>query len=362
MQQIIRAPVFLFALVLAGCNAMATKQTINAIDEHIKITGRYLPVGNIVTYDWAGVKIAFRTDAPLVQVNLDGGYSDYNIWVDKKLQQVWRAAPSDNYLTLTFDQGIHLVEIEKRNDPHYAAAHFNGLYLPQGGKLYPVTDIPKRKIEFIGDSYTVGYGAEGPGVECDNLRPYENVYHSFASLTARALDAEAHFVAMSGKGVVRNYGDSESRSDLTQFELSERVLASRPQPTWDAQFIKTQQWQPDAVVIKLGNNDYSTEPHPDSTLFITRLQALMQRVHDQYGEIPIVLFADTNHTGVAENVTKAYDTAAANIKAQLHLVVLEMPKGDARLPYVGCDWHPNVEGHKLSAEPLIEKLRGVLGE
>lgn len=356
------APLLAMGLMLAGCSMMTTKKTINADDHHIAITGRHVITGQHAEYDWAGVTIAFRTDAPVVEVNLDGGNSDYNIWVDKKLQQVWRGAPAQKHISLEFEGGIHTVEIEKRNDPHYGKAQFKGLYLPKGGKLYPMTNKPKYKIEFIGDSYTVGYGAEGPGIECDGLRQYENVHLSFASLTARAFEAEAHFVAMSGKGVARNYGDSEKVSALTQTDLYPRVIASQPAPLWDANAIERQQWQPDAVVIKLGNNDFSTQPHPDSIVFISRLQALLARVQNQYGAIPMVLVADTAHKGIVENVTDAYTTAPPKLKAQLHLVVLDLPKGDAKLPFVGCHWHPNVEGHKLTAEPLIEKLRGVLGE
>lgn len=346
---------------LASCHMLIPQKSITAFDRNLAIVGRYHTTPTAIEFDWAGVSINFRTDAPEVWVQLEGGNSDYNIWVDKKLQQVWRGAPVENQIALTLDGDIHVIEIEKRNDPHYGKAQFQGLYLPQGGKLYPMTNKPKYKIEFIGDSYTVGYGAEGPGIECDGLRQYENVHFSFASLTARAFEAEAHFVAMSGKGVARNYGDSEKVSVLTQTDLYPRVIASQPAPLWDTNAIE-QQWQPDAVVIKLGNNDFSTQPHPDSKVFTSRLQALLARVQNQYGAIPIVLVADTAHKGIVENITDAYDTAPPKLKAQLHLVVLDLPKGDAKLPFVGCDWHPNIEGHKLAAAPVIKTLRRILSD
>lgn len=347
----------LVAPVLLSCSAMPHQNSYTATDKTIHWSGRHHKVQHAVEYDWPGVSFAFRTDAPEVRVNLDGGNSDYNIWVDNALQQVWRGAPDERSLTLQLGVGTHRVAIEKRNDGHYGKALVSGVTLPKGGKLYPVTEQPTRRIEFIGDSYTVGYGAEGPGVACDSLREYENVHHSFAALTARALNAEAHYVAMSGKGVARNYGDDQKISALNLVDLYPRALASRDDVLWD-----TRQWQPDTVVIKLGNNDFSTEPHPDTAVFVSRLHGLIARVQKQYGDIPIVLFADTGLAAVVEHVTQAFETASPSIKDQLHLVVAKIPEGEAKLPYLGCDWHPNIEGHKLLAEPLIEKLSRVLGE
>ncbi len=58
-----------------------------------------------------------------------------------------------------------------------------------------------RRLLFIGDSITAGYG-----VLCnDTAAPFaaetESAYHTYAAVAARALDADAHVIAFSGKGV-----------------------------------------------------------------------------------------------------------------------------------------------------------------
>ena len=57
-----------------------------------------------------------------------------------------------------------------------------------------------RRLLFIGDSITAGYG-----VLCnDSAAPFtpdtESAYHTYAAVAARALNADAHVIAYSGKG------------------------------------------------------------------------------------------------------------------------------------------------------------------
>ncbi len=58
----------------------------------------------------------------------------------------------------------------------------------------------QRRLLFIGDSITAGYG-----VLCnDSVGPFspetESAFHAYAAVAARALEADAHVIAYSGKG------------------------------------------------------------------------------------------------------------------------------------------------------------------
>jgi hypothetical protein len=61
---------------------------------------------------------------------------------------------------------------------------------------------PVRKMEFIGDSDTCGFGNEGKASSAKNLfgmkGRLENVYNGYACITARMFDAEEHVLAWSG--------------------------------------------------------------------------------------------------------------------------------------------------------------------
>ena len=66
--------------------------------------------------------------------------------------------------------------------------------------------MPERRIEFIGDSYTVGYGNSPMGI--DNEGRYGkngDNYYTYAAYTARHYNAEYQIVAYSGKGAYVNY-------------------------------------------------------------------------------------------------------------------------------------------------------------
>ena len=63
----------------------------------------------------------------------------------------------------------------------------------------PTPSKDLRKLLFMGASITAGYGVDGP-YDCRHFKAkYENIKHSFAYLTAAALNARAQFVAFSGK-------------------------------------------------------------------------------------------------------------------------------------------------------------------
>jgi hypothetical protein len=56
-------------------------------------------------------------------------------------------------------------------------------------------------VLFIGDSITAGYGVLCNVSEAPFTAETESAYHTYAAVAARALDADAHVIAYSGKGV-----------------------------------------------------------------------------------------------------------------------------------------------------------------
>ena len=71
-------------------------------------------------------------------------------------------------------------------------------------------------------------------------------------------------------------------SDYTMPDRYKQSLDTEIAAMWD--FSK---WKPDAVVINLGTNDFSTEPHPIETVFNRKYTHLVKFIREQYGEIPI---------------------------------------------------------------------------
>ena len=117
---------------------------------------------------------------------------------------------------------------------------FWGFVLDEGKKLVDAPAFSDRKIEFIGNSITCGYGNEGLKKEEHFDYATENHYYSYASITARNLDAQHWVVARSGIGAYRNYngprtGNPESNM-LVQYEYI--GYAWKPELRKEASFLR----------------------------------------------------------------------------------------------------------------------------
>lgn len=121
-----------------------------------------------------------------------------------------------------------------------------------------------RRIEFVGDSITCGYGNEGVlDVDCFKTSQ-ENPMKAYAVRTAAALQAEYQLVSWSGIGVISGWVEE------TVNEPSDGWLMPFIYPYTDAGWsnelgipqAEWEQWDssrfvPDAVVVNLGTNDCS---------------------------------------------------------------------------------------------------------
>lgn len=123
----------------------------------------------------------------------------------------------------------------------------------------------------------------------------ENNFVAYGSLTAQAFDAELHLEAWSGKGVVRfdfphkimnrNYGYPNITSPDPLPSYWNLTLANNASSLWDFS-----SWIPDAVVINLGTNDYSTQPSPPQNIFEGAYKEFVSIMQKQYSpQTPIFL-------------------------------------------------------------------------
>lgn len=328
-------------------------ETLQPTDDRIRYLGRVDVSAERALFDWAGTEVQFRLEAPVVDILLEDGANDYNVLIDDQPAAVIETAAGRTAYPIELTAGPHSVRVTKRNGPNFGAGQFLGLHLPQGGSVLTAPAAPARRLEFIGDSYTVGYGNEGPGLDCGGLyRPFENSYGAFASITARRLDAEAHLIAISGIGAARNYGDSNRTSAEPMPTFYGNTVKSRSDLRWDFE-----SWAPDAVVIKLGQNDHSTEPAPTEAQYRDGLVNLIEQVVAGYGRLPIVLLADNGIPIVTERMTAVASAQRQQGNEYVHFVQIAHPPQDQ----LGCDYHPLTRGHEAMAAELAPALRSILG-
>lgn len=108
--------------------------------------------------------------------------------------------------------------------------------------------------------------------------------------------------------------------------------------------------QPQVIVINLGTNDYSTEPHPSDRQFAEGLDSFLRTVQRDYTHAQIALLCPYKLT----------DAQCALIEAVAEERAVSYLRLDADLVQsLGCNSHPDQEAQKaLSAaiNPLVGTL------
>lgn len=257
-----------------------TDQTIYPDSKHVSVVGRHILTdtgapGKAAVFDNCGVYFTFLFVGKDLKVKMDGGGNLFNVVIFTQNANSRVAFPLETTMgdetyslsppEVPLDAGVHQVFLIKRTEPSlrtyfstYGVVTLHEFQITRGHTL-PALARPTRRIEFIGDSDTTAFQVRGkPDVdqpECHN----QDICCSYAYVAADALNAEAHFVAWSGKGLVRNACHWVQCFFLCDGEvvpqLYERTLANLPETESDQEQL-WDTWQPDVVVVFLGANDY----------------------------------------------------------------------------------------------------------
>lgn len=210
-------------------------------------------------------------------------------------------------------------------------------------QLLPFSNKLTRKIEFIGNSITSGYGNDNSIGSCDvgDWFDHENAYMSFGAITARKLKAQWVLSSVSGIGMMHSHG-----MKITMPDVYDKINMKN-----DSILYHFDQSPPDVVVIGLGQNDGIQ----DSTAFSTRYINFLKRLRKYYPQTQIVCLtspmADHKLNAVLQNYI-------AGIVQERHR------KGDDKVSKYffrerytgGCHGHPTVHQDRMMAKNLSSYL------
>ena len=204
---------------------------------------------------------------------------------------------------------------------------------------------PGRRIEFIGDSITCGYGNLGDAGTKVFLTSQQDGLQTYASLTADALQADARYICMSGRGIVQNV--NSSMEDLLPQLFS--YASPTKKEAWDFTA-----WQPDVVVINAGTNDVSGGA--SAQLFIEGAVDFMEHIRSVYPQAKILwcygMMNREFHDAVEEAVRRFNDSDGGAAYLALRDVML----GES-----GAVGHPNVKGHAARAALVTQAVQQLTG-
>lgn len=253
---------------------------------------------------------------------------------------------------------VHHLVIYKATEAATGDVVFSGV---KADKIQSSKKIAKKKIEFIGNSITCGMGNDTKEIPCGTGDWFDqhNAYWAYGPILSRSLNADFLLSSVSGFGMYRNWNDEHIEQAIIPDVYEKLHLNKDKQIPYDFAF------QPDIVSICLGTNDLSDgdgkKPRLpfNSQKFISNYITFIKTVYKHSPKTRIVLLNSPMIGGeknaIFVNCLKQIKAAFDNDKQHRPIALFEykpmIPKG--------CNYHPDIEDHKLMAaqlEPFFKKM------
>ena len=213
-------------------------------------------------FGWPGVWFEGRFSGTGVAVAVESATDHFRLLVDGE-ERASLVEPGAARLVLSgLPPGEHVVRLEKLTESQQGGGRFLGFFAADGAEPLPPRPRPRR-IEYIGDSYTVGYGNTSRARECtsDQVHDTTDTSRAFGPLLAARLGADYRIHAFSGFGIVRNYAGGVP--DLSLPAIYDRAIPGDPASAGAAADAADDDgWRPQLIVVNLGTNDFSTPLRP----------------------------------------------------------------------------------------------------
>lgn len=349
-------------LALSGVSVMG-ENFISADNYSIQYFGRFDHSNPTeVSFDWPGVIITCRFEGTSCKAVLQGK-NCFDVFIDSQYQKTITIGEMKDTLLLAekLSKGTHTLKIVKRSESNSNVSVFYGLVLDNGCKLQTSPAKPVRKIEFIGDSYTAGFGNEFPSRECKPDECDSNVFFStntgkaFGPIVAGMFNAQYQVNAISGKGLIRNFnGMDKGKEVLVAYDktLQSRINSNNKAPLWNFK-----SWHPDVIVIGIGINDFQADPpYSDSAIFDSTY-------------ITFIKFLQSQHPGVKTICCATKIWPANSLIPRVKNVVDNFKNsGDKKVFYFEFETentalygHPSLKDHEKIAKELGPVVGAVTG-
>lgn len=333
---------------------------IKPTDSHIQYVGRVsMRDSEIPCWTYPGVQIrtGFQGTSLKMIAKPNSGYFMAQIDGSEAFKICFNSL-RDSVVTLAaaLPRGDHQVALMYISEGYDRRPEFRGFILDENSSLIDAPDLSERRIEFIGNSITCGYGVEAVGEKNKYQDETSNHYYSYAALTARALKAQHIATARSGIGVYRNYDGPRKGDDINMNTEYQYTCLYDHNEKWDFS-----RFQPQIVCINLGTNDTSTSG-ADPSLLKKGYYNLVKQVRKNNPNAKIVLLCGSMMTGdQLKQAKNAMNAAAKDLRdeGEKELYQFDFTPHDGKLKY-GADYHPSYWQHQKMAGELTSYLRELM--
>lgn len=318
-----------------------------------------------VQYTWPGTYFEGRFRGTGVGLMLNDPNNDYVVQVDGATVATLVTPGQTTSWVRNLTSGDHTVRLAKRTESPWSVGEFDGLVADTGGAILSKPVARTRQMEFIGDSWTAGYGDMSTTRDCNSnggVTRNTNADVSFGALTAKALNADYQIDAWSGLGMVRNYNGQNPAYDFRTYYDSDLQAVYNSQ-AWPVPGT----WRPQVIVIGLGINDFSTALNAGERWttvdqlaadYRTAYLAFIDKLRTRYGPgaFIVLTYPDLSYqtTAFADSVQQIVKTR--NAAGDARVSALYYDNTALGLDLLGCDWHPSQHDHQILAATIAKHL------
>ena len=348
-------------LVNASTTLSLTGKVVPPTDEHIQYVGRICfdnPMRPRFTFPGTQINARFTGTSLKMIAKPKSGYFMAQIDEAEPFKVAFMGE-QDSVVTLAtaLPKGEHTVRLMYTIEGYELKPDFRGFVLDADGILLDAPALPERRIEFIGNSITCGYGNESINGNDPFEYETENHYLTYAQQTCRNLKAMAYVVARSGIGVYRSYnGPKEGTPDnvmTTEYEYTNLYDRSEQ---WDFS-----RYQPQVVCINLGTNDLSTNNY-DVELLKQAYKKFLKQVRQHNPKAKIVylcgsMLKDEELQIATRLLNEVAEEARKEGDTQVYRFDFTPQTGDI---LYGASYHPSLYQHQKMAGELTAYLRSLM--
>ncbi len=357
-------------------------------DLDVKRLGRIRDVEDVSFLSYSGSEIGFyysgeRLDADIISNDLcntvdlkgsvcvwiDGDESEYKrIMLDKEEQRVvlfdkaeYAESKGVKVSELPETLGIHII---KYNEAAFGTVGLKRIYAEEGKVDGPLL-TKKRKIEYIGDSITCGYGVEGILDKNVFNTDIENPHLSFSIKSAKKLDADYQLVSWSGIGIISDYIGPEV-DEARQEILINQLYPYTDKMQDDKLGLSPEEWdftlfEPDVIVLNIGTNDASyTREKPDrEKWYADEMKQFIRFIHEKNKKAKIAFCYGIMDQTLCMTIDKLVNEI--NEEGEEYIKFFRLPLQDEKTDGYAVDYHPTKSTHEKMSVRVADYIREYMG-
>lgn len=322
-------------------------QTIALNNASIAYLGRVTPTATNARMEWPGTGFEIAVRGGKVTANLSGDaksatYPMYvAVYVDgirtkkielKKGNNEWHTL-ADNLPT----DRVTTVRVVKLNEGGRGSVVLQGL--KTNGTLENPT-LPDRRIIWIGDSISCGFGVLGQSADEKFSTNTQDVTLTYGWLLSDVFNAQRHIIAASGHGVETSGEGADKLIPLLYSQTGFRTTTK-----WDhAKF------QPDLIVVNLGTNDAIGKT--TASRLRAGVRSFIEDLRAAHPSAKIVWVYGFMRDDFADDIKAEVEALGGHF---LKAYTIKDSKD------LGSQKHPSDDAHAKLAKDLEPQLRSIMG-